>query len=179
MSTIQQRQGIITVTDFCDVSERARFLGLNNPEGLAFLPRNFEHATTFDELLHEDTVDTLRALFRNSEIPETRVEQPGQKIPVIVEKSFDLVCPAFFVGGVLFSENPHLLSLALSIVANYATDFFKGTPGPNEVTLSMINAVEKEDGSKVYKKVEYKGPVEGMAELRKTVGKVFTNEETS
>ena len=173
MRTIQQRQGIITVTDFCDVSEQAKLLGLNNPEGLAFLPRNFEHATTFDELLHESTADTLRTLFRNSEIPETRVERAGQKIPVILEKSFDLAFPALFVGGILFNENPQLFSLALDIVTSYAIEISRGMLGEKKVKFSLVTAVEDEEEAKVYKKAEYEGVVEGISEFKKIAGEVF------
>lgn len=177
MSAVQPRQGKITVTDFCDVSEQAGLLGLNDPQGLALLPRYFRQASTFDELFHEETTHTIRTLFRLNEIPETRVERHGQKIPIILQKNFDLMLPTLFVGGILLSENPQLLDLALSVIANYVTDVFKGIVGTKDVTFRIIEEVDKEDMGRVYKKVEYKGPAEGIKELRKTVREVYTGEE--
>lgn len=168
----KQEQGTVIITDFCDVSAKAQLLGLNVPKGLAFLPRNFEYATTFDELLHESEVPTLRSLFRQHDIPETKFERHDQKIPYIVEKHVDLVLPAIFVGELILSQSPHLLSLSLNIIANYVTDCFKDSPGRQDVGLKVIKEeIVEEDGKrrKRYQKIDYEGPVEGLAELTKIV----------
>lgn len=169
----QQGQESIIVTDFCNVSERAILLGLNDPEGLAFLPRNFEHASTFDDLLHEGIVDTLRKLFRESDLHESRVEQDGQSIPLIVEKSFDLICPTLFVGGVILSESPYMFSLALEIITGYAIEYFKGIVGDRKVKFNLVYSLENSNGTKVYKKAEYEGPVEGLPEIGRAVRKML------
>ena len=177
MRTVEPKYGRIEVTDFCDVSGRARELGLNDPNGLSLLPRNFEQATTVDDLLHEGSVDTVRTLFRLNGITESRVERSDQQISIIIENNFELALPTLFVGGLILSENPHLLSLALSILANYATEFFMGIPGPNEVSLSIISTSERKDGSRTHKKVDYKGPVEGMAGLNEIIREVSIGED--
>ncbi|OGP51461.1 MAG: hypothetical protein A2Y79_08065 [Deltaproteobacteria bacterium RBG_13_43_22] len=162
-----------TITDYCDVQARAEDLNLNRPEGLALLPRNFDTAAMRDELLHESAVQTVRLLFRENEIPERRVEPEGCKIPCIQENEFALILPTLFVGSLLLSQNPHLLSLALNVIANYATDFFKGLPGRNKVVLDVV---VEDKNKKLSKKIHYDGGIDGLKEITEIAGKVFTDE---
>ncbi len=96
-----------TITEYCDVRDRAKELGLNKPRGLALLPRNFDTASKLDELLHESSVQTLRILFRKNDIRENRVEPEGRKIACIQENEFALVLPTLFVVYDL-GIDPHL-----------------------------------------------------------------------
>ncbi|ACF46130.1 conserved hypothetical protein [Prosthecochloris aestuarii DSM 271] len=163
-----------TITEYCDVRDRALAIGLNKPEGLALLPRNFDTASARDDLLHESAVHTVRILFRENDIPETRVEPEGHKIACIQENEFALVLPTLFVGALLLSQNPHLLSLALNVIANYATDFFKGLPGRNKVVLDVV---VEDKTQKRSKKIHYDGAIDGLKEINEIAGKVFTDEE--
>lgn len=161
------------ITDYCNVSERAQELGLNAPTGLAILPRNFEEAVSVNDLLHQSEVKTIRSLFRQNNIPETKLEKNNQKIPCTHENEFALVLPTIFVGTLLFSQNPHLLSLALSIIANYATDFFKGIPGRRKVVLNIVVENKSNGGAK---KIHYEGDSDGLKEITEIVGKVFNDD---
>ena len=162
-----------TITEYCDVQDRAEQLGLNKPDGLALLPRNFDTVTELKELLHESAVQTVRILFRENDIPENRVEPKGHKIPCIQENEFSLVFPTIFVGTLLMSQNPQLLSLAISVIANYATDFFKGLPGRNKVVLDLV---VEDKTQKRSMKIHYDGAVDGLKEITEIAEKVFTNE---
>jgi len=165
-----------TISDYCDVPEKAQALGLNVPDGLALLPRNFEDATSINELLHESAVQEVRILFRQNGIPETRLEREGQKIPCITENEFTLTLPILFVGSLILTQNPHLLSIALNMIANYAFDFFKGKPGRKKVVLDVI--VEDKTGRRS-KKIHYEGEAAGLKEIDSIAGKVFTDEESN
>src|SRR5262249_19873290 len=164
-----------TISDYCDVGEKAQTLGLNIPEGMAFLPRNFDKATTADDLLHESTVQTVRILFRENGIPETKLERDGQRIPCIQENEFALLLPTLFVSALILSQNPHLLSIALNIIATYATDFFKGIPVSNKVVLDVV---VEDKSRKCSKKVHYEGKIDGLKEITEIAGKVFINEKS-
>jgi hypothetical protein len=163
-----------TITDYCEVRARALELGLNEPEGFALLPCNFDSAPARDDLLHESEVQTVRILFRENDIPENRVEPEGYKIPCVQENEFAVVLPALFVGTLILSQNPHLLSLALSVIANYATDFFRGLPGRNKVVLDVV---VEDKTRKRSKKIHYDGGIEGLKEISEVVGKVFSDDE--
>ena len=163
----------INITDYIDVRLQARALGLNAPTGLAILPRNIAEATRADELLHESSATTLRSLFRQNNIEETRVEKEGQKIPLIQENEFSLILPIIFVSASLLSQNPHALAIAMNIIANYATDFFKGIPGSKKVTLDIVVESKSVKGSK---RLHYEGPQEGLEETGKMARKVFDDQ---
>lgn len=158
------------VADYCDVQAKASALGLNIPTGLAILPRNFDTAAASDELFHESTASTIRILLCQSQVEETRIEKAGQKIPEIKENQFELIFPIIFVSVSLLTNNPALLTISLNIIANYATDFFKGIPGRKKVRLDIV--VEN-PYKKVSKRVKYEGPPEGLKGVEKIVKQVF------
>lgn len=164
----------LEITDYCNVLKRAHDLKLNIPNGLSFLPRNFESAKSDKELLHESTIKTIRSLFRQNKIDETKLEYNGQDIPFIQENSFSLILPILFVSGLIFTQHPDLLSIALNIMGNYATDFFKGIPGKNEI---LLNVIVENNTKKIYKKINYRGNPEGLKEIAKIARKVFEGDE--
>lgn len=96
----------LTIIEYCDVHAKAKALGLNNPDGFTLLPRNYETATALEDLVHESAVQTIRSLFRQNGIPETKLERQGQKILCIQENGFTLTLPTLFVGGLILSQNP-------------------------------------------------------------------------
>ena len=59
-----------------------------------------------------------------------------------------------FVSLSLYSQYPHFVSLGLSVLANYATDFFKGSSQQGEVSLDIVVEKKKNDS---YKKVLVQG----------------------
>ena len=158
----------IEVSDYVNVEERSRFLGCNVPTSLAFLPRNFEKAESKKNLLHESSVATIRILFRKNKITETPLELEGEKFPQISEKGFvEWVGPIIFVSFAALSQDPNILSLALGVISNYLTDFFKGIPGIRNARLDIV--VETKE--KTYKKIHYEGPVSGLEKLPEVVNK--------
>ncbi|MEJ5311417.1 MAG: hypothetical protein WHX52_16775 [Anaerolineae bacterium] len=163
----------ITKFDFVNVDERARSLGCNIPTNLALLPRNFEVAEFKENLLHESSAATIRVLFRNNNIIETPLELKGEKFPHISEKAFvEWIGPTIFVSSALLSQNPHILSLALGVISNYLTDFFKGVPGVGKVKLDVVVETKK----KTCKKIHYEGPVSGLEKLAEVVQEVVAGD---
>lgn len=160
----------ITVEDYCVIADRAKVLGLIYPRGLAILPRNFDSAAEISEIVHEDSTATIRKLFRNQSVPEAQVENTGQKLPSIQENAADLLLPTLFVTAALYSENPHLVSLALNIISGYAIDFFKGLPSGGTAKISVV--VER-DGKKVSKRLRFEGPPSGLRDLEPAIRKLI------
>lgn len=148
--------------EFVDVAEKAKSLGCNVPIGLALLPRNFEHAESKEELLHESTVSTVRVLFRQNNISETPLELEGDRFPQLSEKAFaGWIGPIIFVSYALLGQDPNILSLVLGVISNYLTDFFKGMPGVGKVRLDVVI----ETKAKSYRRIHYEGPLSGLEEL--------------
>lgn len=156
----------IEVEDYVDVNARAVALGLRAPQGLAFLPRNLGDAAAQADLLHESSVTTLRILFRQSNIVEDHLEQPGQRIRVVQENAFELILPPLFVGGLLISSNPAAIDIALNVIANYVTEFFKGIGGEKRVKFSIV--IEDKAAGK-YRRYKYSGDPAGIKEFTQLV----------
>jgi hypothetical protein len=156
------------IEDYLDVDERARALGLAVPTSLCFLPRNFDDAAAPSELIHESSVSTLRILFRRSEITESCLEPQGTRLPLIQENGFELILPSLFVATALLADNPQIVNIALGVIANYATDFFKGIPGTKTVRFSIVT----KDAAGRSKRIKYCGDPAGIKELTKLVGKL-------
>ncbi|MCK4598697.1 hypothetical protein KAU37_02540 [Candidatus Bipolaricaulota bacterium] len=159
--------------DFVDVEEKAKALGCNIPTGIALLPRNFESAESKDDLLHESTVPTVRILFRNNGITETPLEHEDERFPQVSEKAFEgWVGPTLFVSFALLSQNPHIISVALGMISNYLTDWFKGIPGGGNAKLDIVVETRK----KTYKRIYYEGPVSGLEKAAQVIREVSLNE---
>ena len=161
-----------------NVKERALELGCNVPTGLALLPRNFETAKSKDELEYEGDVDTIRTLWRNAHIEETRIEKEGDKFPYIQYKSFWMwVSPTIFISASLLSQNPYLITLALNVIANYLTDFFKGSVGLKEVKLHFLKENVRGDNIELQRiEFDYTGPNDGIKHEFKKLIKELTRQ---
>lgn len=161
------------VSNYINVTERAAVLGCNIPTRIALLPRNFEDAGSREDLLHESSAPTVRILLRQAGISETPLELEGEKFPERSEKDFERwIAPIIFVSGAFLTQNPHAIALALGVISNYLTDFFKGIPSGKRVTLDVV----VETSLKKYKKVHYEGPPEGLRELPSIIHEVHKHE---
>lgn len=159
----------IRKTDYVDVQKRAADLRLQVPVGLALLPRNFADAPDRNDLVHESAVPTVRVLWREAGVEETRVELEGHRIATVSENAFEWVGPTIFVASAIWSQNPHAVGVALGVIANYVTDWFKGITGEKRVRLSLV--VEKTKTKKCVK-IDYDGPPEQMPDLAAIIKEV-------
>jgi len=155
------RQGVGTfISDCSDPYARVTALGLNPLGALSILPRGFESGSPGD-LCHEAEAATSRKLWNQSGVFADQVQRPDGKLPSVVQRSADWVAPTIFVGGMLFSQNPLVLQLAVEVLGSYLSDVLKGRSKP---TVRLTFVVEQR-GAKVFKKCEYEGPVDGLAQL--------------
>ncbi len=157
---------VTKVLDYINVKERCIKLGYNIPTELAILPINFDTASSKDELVHEDTASTIRKLWRKAGIVETKIEKEGDKIPYEQRKSLELAIPTVFVGFSLLSQNPGLIAIALNIISNYVTDFFKGIVGEKRVKFDIIVEQNENHKSKI---IHYEGDPEGLNKLLQVI----------
>ena len=151
-----------------NVKERALELGCNVPTGLAILPRNFETAKSKDDLVYQADVATIRKLWRDAEVEETKIEKEGDEFPYIIEQSFECswVGPTIFLGVQL---SPYLVTVALNVISNYLTDFLKGLPKSKQnVQLHVVKQSARGEG-RDYTEIDYTGPPDGIKELYETI----------
>jgi hypothetical protein len=150
------------IAPFIDVKARADELGCAAPGGLTLLPRNFETATRRDELVHDASGLSVRAVWRAEGVQETRLEPEGETWAAAQKDSAEWIGPIVFVGSTLLSQNPDALNVGLGVVANYVTDLLRGLPRDRQ-TAQLSVVVEIEAG--ITRRVDYEGPVEGIADL--------------
>ena len=160
---------MLKVSHSIDVRKRAQELGCNIPTSIALLPRNFEISSSKEELIHESTTPTVRVLWRQNGITETPLEQPEEKFPFVSEHAFEWIGPTIFISAMLLSQNPHLMTIALNVISNYLTEWFRGIPRDSrKVKLRIIT----ETKSGLYKKIEYEGPPDGLKDLPEVIREV-------
>ena len=153
--------GTTTVTDYVDVRGKIAELGCISPKGIALLPLNFESATCIADLRQASEAATIKKLFLAEQILVGEITEKSQRPLYIKNKSFEWVAPTLFISASLYSQNPTCVAVALNVLANYATEFFRGMGSSNDVSLNIV--LEKKE--KVCKKISYQGPVEGLKGL--------------
>lgn len=155
-----------TISDYIDVRQRIAELDCDNPTGLALLPTNFDTALTVSDFRQVSESATVRTLFRTAKIPLDEIVNKDRRPPYVQNNAFEWVAPTLFVSVGILSENATYINVALGVIANYATDFFKGMNGDHEVRMDIV--VERTK-SKVCKKITYKGPPEGLKDLPEVI----------
>lgn len=148
------------VTDFINVRSRIAELEIKQPEGIAILPCNLQTATSQSDFIYAGSADDVAKLFRTSEL-RVRTLSPQ---PLVTRRDHDikLVLPMLFVTAALLSENPSAISVALSVIANYATHVLQGVSRGGKVRLSVIVETTK---TKSTKRIDYEGPPSGLCEI--------------
>lgn len=156
----------ISIHEYIEVPPKLASLGCREPLSVTLLPRNFATAQTFGELVHESNCATVRTLLRSAGIEEKRIEHEGAKIPYVQENDFTWVGPILFFAAAEVSRNPEIISVALGVIANYLTDFFRGIPGGRRVTFDVV--IEQTRSKKTVR-VHYDGSPEGFKELPEAI----------
>jgi len=152
----------VSVVDSPDVRVRAQDLGLPSPEGLAFLPRHWETAKSSQELQHEPDTSTLRKLFHEAGLTIKQLQPADRLLPTPAQKSVDWLPPIIFVGGMLATQNPYAIQLALNVLGTYLADLLRTRRPIPQVQLTFVLETTR---TRSYKKLTYEGPVSGIKDL--------------
>lgn len=154
----------VEVTDYINVAEKAKNLGLEVPEKLSLLPRNFQEALKKEDLIQESSAATVRKLFAKTDLPFTPIEKSGERIPSIQENDITWIGPTIFISALFLSSEPNAVAIALNVIANYLTDILKGSSDNCKLDIVVGN-----------KRIRYKGNAEGMKEISK-IAKEIVND---
>jgi hypothetical protein len=158
----------INIEDYVDVEQKLSELGCRPALGLAMLPQNFQSAGKIADFRQMSEAATVKKMFRAAGLELTELVDRPQRPPYIHNNYADWVAPTLFLSSALCSQNPNAISVALSIIANYLTDLFKGVKTP---TVKLEFVVEKTKSRKCMM-VKYEGDVTGIASLEGVLRKV-------
>lgn len=157
----------ITEADYINVADRAAQLGCNMPTGFAAMPANFETADSRQDLLLRGEATTIRTLLRNANLPIESFLPSGEAPGFVHNKSHHWEAVLFVSAGVL-SQNSAAVSIALGLITNYLTDYFKGEP-QKQIKFSVITEVTPD---RTYKEINYEGDVAGLIAIADAVARI-------
>lgn len=160
------------ISDYIHVFEKLDELGCSYSEGIAILPVNFETATPTTTI--EQSMGTLAIgkLFKMNNVPCSEIRRENEEPSYMGYRSTEWVLPTLFFSAALLSENPAIVSISLSVIANFLTDRIKGTDSKQTGKLNIVIEIEK-NKSKTYKKISYEGPIDGIPKLDDIVKEVL------
>lgn len=158
------------IEDYINVRKKLSELGCEEPSGFAVLPDNFDSAESKSDFQQVAEAATLKTLLRNEELPHDEILDPEERLGYRQDNALEWVAPTLFISSALIVENQAYVSVALNVVSNYATDFFKGMAGEKSVSMDIVVETSEE---KEYRKISYEGPPEGIKDLDSVVEEVF------
>jgi hypothetical protein len=158
----------IKFEDYVDVQAKLLELGCHPATGLAMLPENFQSVVKIDDFRQRSEAATVKKLFRAAGLELTELVDRAQRPPYIQNNAADWVAPILFVSSALWSQNPKIVSVSLSVIANYVTDLFKGV---HAKTIKLDFVVEKTKTRKCTR-ISYEGDASGIAALEGILRKV-------
>jgi hypothetical protein len=157
--------------DYVDVKKHGEKLGVTIPDAVVLLPLTFESAKSKSQLIDAPHTDTVRKLLEEQGIHAEKLKDDGQEYPPLVQHAVDWIGPTIFFTAAAISQNPEIVSIALGVISNYLTDFFKGAP--KEERRARLKIVkETEDGCKSF---DYEGPAENLGQVKDIMDR-FDNE---
>lgn len=162
----------IQITDYSDVRERARALGLIEPAGLVFLPRNFDEAESIEEFVYEGSLPDVRLLLREAGVETTKLEPSGTSPKLVKENAFEWILPTLFIPGAiaLYRSNPDLAKSIINKIWDHSKIVFVAVTGRTKIKWSIV--IEDERAKKT-KKISYEGPAEELDKVRDFLEKTF------
>jgi hypothetical protein len=161
-SFLEDNTNRLEVKDYVDVKKQAAKLGHTIPDGIVLLPSSFKSAQTTNDLVYTAGTDTVKKLLVQAGVPAAKLEQDGQEYPHAVQHTLEWIGPVILFTAAAVSQNPAIISVALGVISNYLTDWFRGEPKENR-SASLTIVKETKDGD--YKSVDYSGPPEGLSKV--------------
>lgn len=137
--------------EFTDILEK---FGFEIPNGITIIPFNFDFAESKEKLVYRGSTKSLKKLWRSNNVDVNIIEGKNGKPLYIHQHSAEWIAPTLFLSAALISESPNTVSIALSVIANYVTDLFKGKPPKTEFKMEIIIEDEKD---KKYRKLTFEG----------------------
>lgn len=165
----------ITISDYIDVKKKLKKLRCKTPKLITVLPDNFGKVKTKEQFYYSgDSYDLIEGL-KKFGIKETTLERKVDR-PTIAYRDPEWVGPIIFLAERLISEHPHLVTIVLNVISNYITDAIKiihrkmkipKTSLQKEFPAEFNIVLETRSGD--YKKIYYKGPLEGIKKLEEII----------
>jgi len=146
------------------IEDNLKRLDLELPNQLSFLPENIDSAKIKDDLIFTESMIEVNKYFKANNLEVDIVG--GDSELYRSRKNADIYLPAIFFSLSVITENPHLISVSLSVLSNYVYDSLKGAIGKK--TAHVEFHIESKEKGKV-KKIDYNGDAAGLKDLEKII----------
>lgn len=153
-----------TINDYINLNDKVNELDCFLTNDICFLPENLEETKSKSEFIYTDNTLTVKKLFNKNNLLSDTLEK--ENLNLRQRRSIDWYAPTIYIGFSLLTQNPTLVSIALNVLSNYITDFFKGTFGEKKVKLDVVVEVTPK---KTYKRISYEGNADGLKNLDKII----------
>lgn len=137
---------------------------------ICILPNNYESASEPTDYCYSST---LLSFMKLAEKDGLAIKVIGQEdnFNLLEQRSIEYFGPLLLIGAHYVSQNPKVISVLVSILANY---FTKLSAGRKDGTANWTVLITDEK-SKKFTKITYKGPVKGLSEVGKTIQQVSSD----
>ena len=152
------------IEEYNHLAKEFKRLDLDISSSIIFLPENLEEAKSKEDFIFSDSISDIEKIFRENNVSFSQLG--GYSNLYRVRKNADWWGPALYFGASMLSENSTVVSIALNVLSNYLTDFFKGSFSEKKVKIEIY--VEERKDVK-FKKITYEGNVEGIKELENII----------
>lgn len=159
---LQEKYSIMEqiIEKYINLNDRLTELECITTNSICFLPENIVDAKSVSEFIYIDSTQTVKKLFKKNNISVETLDSNPTRFRQ--KRSSDWFAPTLFIGFSLLSDNSTMVSLALNVISNYLTDFFKGNFGEKKVKMEIIIETFPK---KTYKRLIYEGNTEGLKNL--------------
>jgi hypothetical protein len=140
-----------------EVNQRSR-------NSILFVPNNWPSEEK--EYVYPSTIESVMKLLKQNKLPVDSLHPIDAATPLQDNRGLDWIAPTFLVSGLLLTQNPMAVSIALSIIATYVTDLFKGLKDDPKV---KVNIVQTAADGKRGQRIHYEGPASGLSEVEKVL----------
>jgi len=114
------------------------------------------------EPVYTDSTESVRKLLVAGGVPVETATPISSRTTLAENRAATWVGPTLLVSGLLVTQNPSAIALALNLVAGYVTQLFPVRWQQPGVSLSIVQT--SVDGTKT-RKVKYTGPASGLEGL--------------
>lgn len=107
------------------------------------------------------TISALKVLRENS-VPVASLDSIRSTTTFLDRRGLDWFAPTMFISGLLFSQDPMAINVALNVLANYVTDLFRGRSENPHIRLDIVYTSSK---GKYSKEISYDGPASSLQDI--------------
>jgi len=129
-------------------------------KGVIILPENYLANDIGEHSYHSTTLSFYK--YARNKIAISCLNTPDK---LLEQRSGEWFAPVLLFTSQAIVENPHIVSITCGIIANYITDFFKGTKKPN----IKLKVLYKKTKASTVTEIIYEGSVDGLTRISDTI----------